>query len=215
MVDPDGYPGCGVDVVGTWRALAQTSVRRLLAYSAIAHGATCCWRWRIRRSPRSNEAVLYYILTYGLTTVGAFGGGGSGGASDGQTSWMRSSDAEAQSAAGFGNAGAVLGWRAFRRWWVFAAEFNLFAAVCGPRGSGAWGLVALAIGMSAVSVYYYLQVLKRAYVMPERTEASSIEVPSVTAVVLASWRRGASARLFPVGAARLDFGDVGAVPNKR
>jgi NADH-quinone oxidoreductase subunit N len=32
-------------------------------------------------------------------------------------------------------------------------------------------LVALAIAFSAVSLYYYLQVLKRAYVMPARDES--------------------------------------------
>jgi NADH-quinone oxidoreductase subunit N len=49
----------------------------------------------------------------------------------------------------------------------FWAKFNLFAAVLGvyPTGIGL-GLVALAVAMSAVSLYYYLQVLKRVFVMP-------------------------------------------------
>ena len=52
----------------------------------------------------------------------------------------------------------------------FWAKFNLFAAVLGEGFS--WPVssfatpVALAIAFSAVSLYYYLQVLKRAYVMP-------------------------------------------------
>ena len=49
----------------------------------------------------------------------------------------------------------------------FWAKFNLFAAVLRvyPAGVGL-GLVALAVAMSAVSLYYYLQVLKRVFVMP-------------------------------------------------
>ena len=35
---------------------------------------TFCWRWLSSSySPRSAQAILYYILTYGLTTIGAFG----------------------------------------------------------------------------------------------------------------------------------------------
>ena len=44
-------------------------------------------------------------------------------------------------------------------------------------------LVALAIAFSAVSLYYYLQVLKRAYVMPASDE-SPIQAHPVTLVVL-------------------------------
>jgi NADH-quinone oxidoreductase subunit N len=44
-------------------------------------------------------------------------------------------------------------------------------------------LVSLAVGMSAVSLYYYLQVLKRAYVMPA-TDETPIHVDPVTMLVL-------------------------------
>ena len=61
-------------VFGNLAALAQSSVRRLLAYSAIAHAGyillgLAFFSW----SNLSAQAVLYYILTYGLTTIGAFG----------------------------------------------------------------------------------------------------------------------------------------------
>ncbi|HTW31377.1 MAG TPA: proton-conducting transporter membrane subunit, partial [Candidatus Sulfotelmatobacter sp.] len=49
----------------------------------------------------------------------------------------------------------------------FWAKFNLFAAVLGVnRGVVPFTIVALAVAMSAVSLYYYLQVLKRVFVMP-------------------------------------------------
>ena len=61
-------------VLGNLAALAQTSVRRLLAYSAIAHaGYMLLALAYFSRTPVSAQAVMYYILTYGLTAVGAFG----------------------------------------------------------------------------------------------------------------------------------------------
>jgi len=61
-------------VLGNLAALAQTSVRRLLAYSAIAHaGYILLGLAFFSYSTRSAGALLYYVLTYGLTTIGAFG----------------------------------------------------------------------------------------------------------------------------------------------
>jgi NADH-quinone oxidoreductase subunit N len=66
----------------------------------------------------------------------------------------------------------------------FWAKFNLFAAVLSEHaGAVPFALVCLAIAMSAVSLYYYLQVLKRAYVMPA-ADPSPIKVHPVTMVVL-------------------------------
>jgi NADH-quinone oxidoreductase subunit N len=66
----------------------------------------------------------------------------------------------------------------------FWAKFNLFAAVLGAQaGAVPFALVALAVALSAVSLYYYLQVLKRAYVMSPVDE-SPITVHPVTMVVL-------------------------------
>jgi NADH-quinone oxidoreductase subunit N len=66
----------------------------------------------------------------------------------------------------------------------FWAKFNLFAVVLGVgAGRIPFALVALAVAMSAVSLYYYLQVLKRAYVMPA-ADTTPIRVHPVTAFVL-------------------------------
>jgi NADH-quinone oxidoreductase subunit N len=48
-----------------------------------------------------------------------------------------------------------------------------------------FALVALAIAMSAVSLYYYLQVLKRAYVMPAADESPIKAGPLTTLVLVA------------------------------
>jgi NADH-quinone oxidoreductase subunit N len=68
----------------------------------------------------------------------------------------------------------------------FWAKFNLFAAVLGvSRGELPFSLVALALAFSAVSLYYYLQVLKRAYVMPAADDTPIHAHPVTLAVLLA------------------------------
>jgi NADH-quinone oxidoreductase subunit N len=190
-------------VVGNLAALAQLSVRRLLAYSAIAHagyillgiaahpaytGQGSALDLALSTSGpalRSANAVLYYILTYGLTTIGAFG------VVD-----------VVQRATGSDRMDAFLGLQ--KRNPILAAvllvlflslagipplvgfwaKFNLFAAVLGvSAGPVPFALVALAVAMSAVSLYYYLQVLKRAYVMPAVDE-TPIKAHPVTMAVL-------------------------------
>src|ERR1035437_6284605 len=77
-------------IVGNLAALAQISVRRLLAYSAIAHAGYILLGIATQRAFSGQgtpfdfllstsdplirvNAVLFYILTYGLTVIGAFG----------------------------------------------------------------------------------------------------------------------------------------------
>jgi NADH-quinone oxidoreductase subunit N len=190
-------------IVGNLAALAQVSVRRLLAYSAIAHGGYILLGVASQRaysgqgSPFgffltttgptfiTTNAVLYYILTYGLTTIGAFG------VVD-----------VVQRATGSDKLDAFLGLHKRNPWLAaallvfflslagipplvgFWAKFNLFAAVLAvSAGPVPFTLVALAVAFSAVSLYYYLQVLKRAYVLPA-TDDAPIKAHPVTMIVL-------------------------------
>jgi NADH-quinone oxidoreductase subunit N len=59
-------------VVGTVAALVQTDVKRLLAYSSIAH-AGFVLTGVIALNDAGLTAVLFYLLAYGAATVGAFG----------------------------------------------------------------------------------------------------------------------------------------------
>lgn len=188
---------------GNLAALAQIGVRRLLAYSAVAHAGYILLG--IAAPPlypaqseifaffngdfisihRNVVAVLYYILTYGLTTIGAFGVVGvveRATGSDKLDSFLGLHKRNPILAAvllilflSLAGIPPLVG---------FWAKFNLFAAVLGVgAGSVPFALVALAIAMSAVSLYYYLQVLKRAYVMPAADE-SPIHAHPVTMAVL-------------------------------
>ena len=59
-------------VLGTVVALVQTDVKRLLAYSSIAH-AGFVLTGVIALDEAGITAVLFYLLAYGIATVGAFG----------------------------------------------------------------------------------------------------------------------------------------------
>lgn len=173
-------------VFGNLAALAQTSVRRLLAYSAIAHaGYILLALAYFSHSTLSTNAILYYILTYGLTTVGAFGAVAvveRVAGSDRMDAFLGLSKRNGLLAAvllvlflSLAGIPPLVG---------FWAKFNLFAAVLRvyPAGLGI-GLVALAVAMSAVSLYYYLQVLKRVFVMPA-VDDTPIKANTVTMSVL-------------------------------
>jgi NADH-quinone oxidoreductase subunit N len=176
-------------LVGNLAALAQVSVRRLLAYSAIAHAGYMLLGVAVYMNTDSAllsaNAVMYYVLSYGLTTIGAFG------VVD-----------VVQRATGSDRMDAFLGLHKRNPALAavllvlflslagipplvgFWAKFNLFAAVLGAQaGVIPFALVALAVALSAVSLYYYLQVLKRAYVMPAVDE-TPIKVHPVTMIVL-------------------------------
>jgi len=160
-------------VFGNLAALAQNSVRRLLAYSAIAHaGYILLAIAYFSRSNVSANAILYYILTYGVTTVGAFG-------AVSVVERMNGSD-RMDAFLGLYKRNKLLGAVLLVLFLSLAgipplvgfwAKFNLFAAVLQVnRGVAPFTLVAIAVAMSAVSLYYYLQVLKRVFVMAPADE---------------------------------------------
>jgi NADH-quinone oxidoreductase subunit N len=175
-------------IFGNLAALAQRSVRRLLAYSAIAHAGYILLGLAFLSWPnRIPQAILYYVLTYGLTTIGAFGVVGvveRATGSDQMDAFLGLQKRNPLLAAvllvlflSLAGIPPLVG---------FWAKFNLFAAVLGVSyGPLQLSLVALAIGMSAVSLYYYLQVLKRAYVMPAADETPIKAHPVTMAVLLA------------------------------
>ena len=186
---------------GNLAALAQISVRRLLAYSAIAHAgyillALAYFRIDLSAPYQSAgyyhgaTAVLYYILSYGLTTIGAFGVVGvveRATGSDRMDAFLGLHKRNPLLAAvllvlflSLAGIPPLVG---------FWAKFNLFAVVLSVgAGRIPFALVALAVAMSAVSLYYYLQVLKRAFVMQAVDEpadrAAKISIHPVTMLVL-------------------------------
>jgi NADH-quinone oxidoreductase subunit N len=59
-------------ILGTVVGVAQTNVKRMLAYSSIAHGGYLLVAL-VTGSDLGKGAMLFYLLAYGVTNVGAFG----------------------------------------------------------------------------------------------------------------------------------------------
>ncbi len=172
-------------LLGNLSALVQTSVRRILACSAIAH-AGYMLLGIAAHTTASNQAVLVYALTYALTTVGAFAVVALVERSTGSDRLDAFAGLSARSPLVAATLLVFLlslaGIPPLVGFWV---KFQLFAAVLQAPVATGWGLgmVVLAIAGSAVSLYYYLQVLKRAYVTAS-ADASPIDVTPLESFLL-------------------------------
>lgn len=172
-------------VLGSLVALRQTSLRRLLAYSTVAHAGYMLLAL-VAHTQQSLAALLYYVITYALATLGAF-----------------AVVQVIETATGSDEFTAALNGLSRRAPLVsvcllvfllspagipplagFFGKFYLFAAALSTGTAGLRRLVVLALAMSAVSLYYYLQVLKRAYVVDSQPDAAAIQVPLITRAAL-------------------------------
>jgi len=175
-------------VLGNLTAIVQSSVKRLLAYSAIAHGGYMLLAVLVNDAS-GQAGLMYYVITYGLGTVGAFGvvavvEDATGSDSiDSFVGLSRRSPVLSLCLLVFllslGGIPPLSGF--FGKFLVFTA-----AASSGTHLGLLW-LVVLAILMSAVSFYYYLRVLKAAYVTDgagEAQKADPIKVPAVMLIAL-------------------------------
>jgi NADH-quinone oxidoreductase subunit N len=174
-------------LLGNLVAIRQTSLRRLIAYSAIAHAGYMLLAI-VTHTQQSLAALLYYVITYALGTIGAF-------AVIAVVEEQKGSD-RLSSFNGLGRQAPILSFcisifilslAGIPPLAGFFGKFYLFVAALEGSKDLIW-LVVLAIAMSAVSLYYYLQVLKRIYVTPAPPESTEIQSPILSqalAVVLA------------------------------
>ncbi len=173
-------------VIGNLAAISQKSVKRLLAYSAVAH-AGYALLGILTNNQQGFASLIYYVATYGLTTIGALG----------VVAAVEHSVGENLSDfAGLSRRAPVLSLCMmifmlslagipplagfFGKFYVFTSAVQL-----GASNLGLLWLVILAIAMSAVSLYYYLQVLKQIYVV-ESSDKSPVPVAMPTQVVIVS-----------------------------
>jgi NADH-quinone oxidoreductase subunit N len=163
-------------ILGNLAALAQTSFRRLLAYSAIGH-AGYMLLGILAHSEFGVRALLYYVITYSLATIGAFGV---------LAALEEEGVDKITDFAGLSRRAPVLSFCMlvfllslagipplagfFGKFYIFTA-----AVAAGERGhlDLLW-LVILAIAMSTVSLYYYLKVLKQIYVLDPAGDGAPI-----------------------------------------
>lgn len=146
-------------VVGNVMALVQTNVKRLLAYSSIAHAG-----YVLVGLAAGTEAgyagALFYLLIYSIMNIGAFG-------VMAMLEWdgKEGREQRLESLAGIGNSRPVLGAAmgifmfsliGFPPLGGFAGKYFVFAPAV---SAGMTWLVVIAVLMSAVSAYYYLRVV--------------------------------------------------------
>lgn len=165
-------------LLGNLAAIVQTSVRRLLAYSAIGHagymllGILC-------HSAAGLRALLYYVITYALAAIGAFGV--LAAIEEDRTDQLGDFAGLSRCAPllSFCMLIFLLSLAGIPPLAGFFAKFSLFssALASGVGGRAMLCLVILAIAMSAVSLYYYLRVLKQIYVRDAAAGAEAIETP--------------------------------------
>ena len=178
-------------LLGNIAAIVQTSFKRLLAYSAVAH-AGYVLIGIMANSPDGMASVIYYLLTYGLAVAGAF--------SLVMLVERNEGNDQIQSFAHFHTRYPVeafcmlifiLSLAGIPPLAGFFGKFYLFAAALkSPNAIDLmFWLVVGAIAMSAVSLYYYLMVLKQIYVVTtpvKREEKHSDPALRIIAILMAT-----------------------------
>lgn len=173
-------------LLGNIGALAQSNVRRLLAYSAIAHAGVLLLG--VITAGRIGPAPLYYYAaTYGLATIIAFGvlsvleaTGPAQQLTDLAGLVKRSpllAGCLGVSVLSLAGVPPLAGF--FGKFAVFAAALRV-GGLAGPLG---WLAIA-AIALSAVALYYYLLILKQAFVAKPAPQPAPVTVPLPAAVAL-------------------------------
>ena len=186
-------------IVGNLLAIAQSNVRRLIAYSAVAHGGYILIAL-LARSYNGVAAAVFYLFTYGLAVIGIFGVIGLVEERHGELTLKdlrglsRRSPLLALCLLVF-----VLSLAGIPPLAGFFGKFYIFIAALEnsltPSESGLLWIIVLAIAGSAVSLYYYLQILKQAFVIedtstpPSKVSGSLIQkltISLLAAAVIAS-----------------------------
>ena len=180
-------------VVGSVIALSQSDVKRMLAYSAIAHSGFLLTGFigaarvgtEIAGGITPVQAVLFYLVTYGFTTVAAFAivtiVRDQSGEATSLVRW-RGLGKESPLVAGvfafllLGMAGIPLTSGFTGKWAVFASALS----------GGAWPVVLVAVLMSAVAAFFYVRVIVLMYFSEPVGEGPTVTMPSVmTTIVIA------------------------------
>lgn len=173
--------------VGNLAALFQTNVKRLLAYSSVAHAGTMVIGVAVA-TPLGLTALLYYLVAYLFMNAGAFLGVIAVGNAEGREDLeafrglSRRAPALAFGMAVFllslGGVPPLAGF--FGKLWIFAAALE---------GGMAWLAVAAAVN-SVIAFFYYMRVVKAMYLDPAPAGAPAVLKPASLRVGLAACAAG-------------------------
>ncbi|MBC7631823.1 NADH-quinone oxidoreductase subunit NuoN [Aeromicrobium sp.] len=178
--------------LGAVVSISQTDVKRMLAYSSIAHagfllvgfvGAYVGVAGSLRVT--SVSSILFYLAVYGVSSIGAFAivtlVRDSGGETTHLSKWAglgKKSPVLAGTFALFmlSFAGIPLTGGFIGKWTVFSAAWS----------GGFWPLVVFGVLVSALAAYFYVRVIVLMFFTDPVGEGPSVAVPSIlTTVVIA------------------------------
>lgn len=180
-------------IIGSVIALSQSDVKRVLAYSSIAHAGFLLVGFLGARSlseiPADGigpvQAVLFYLTAYALTTIAAFAivtlVRDGGGEVTQISRWAGLGKTSPLTAGIF--ALLLLAMAGIPLTSGFTAKWSVFAAA---GSAGAWPVVVVAVLMSAVAAYFYLRLIVLMFFTDPEPEAPSVAIPGIgTGAVIA------------------------------
>jgi len=161
-------------ILGTVVGVVQTNIKRMLAYSSIAHGGYLLLGI-IATSATGKAAVLFYLLAYAVTNLGALGIVALLGTPQHQHDELRDFAGLWQSRpalagvmtifllslGGFPPTAGFIG-----KWYIFAAAVE----------RGYYSLAIIGVLTSVVSVFFYLRIIVMMY-MTEGSETARPRLP--------------------------------------
>ncbi|MFB8084478.1 NADH-quinone oxidoreductase subunit NuoN [Streptomyces sp. NPDC055992] len=163
-------------VGGAVVAITQTDIKRLLAYSSIAH-AGFILAGVIAATPDGISSVLFYLATYSFVTVGAFAVvtlvRDAGGEATHLSKWAGLGRRSPLVAAVF--AVFLLAFAGIPLTSGFSGKFAVFKAAA---DGGAGGLVVVGVISSAIAAFFYIRVIVLMFFSEPKADGPTVAVPS-------------------------------------
>ncbi|MFE7424721.1 NADH-quinone oxidoreductase subunit NuoN [Streptomyces sp. NPDC057545] len=157
-------------------AITQTDIKRLLAYSSIAH-AGFILAGVIAATPDGVSSVLFYLGAYSFVTVGAFAVvtlvRDAGGEATHLSKWAGLGRRSPLVAAVF--AVFLLAFAGIPLTSGFSGKFAVFKAAA---DGGAGGLVVVGVISSAIAAFFYIRVIVLMFFSEPKADGPTVAVPS-------------------------------------
>jgi NADH-quinone oxidoreductase subunit N len=164
-------------IVGTVLALTQTDIKRLLAYSSVAH-AGFLLTGVVAANESGLQATMFYLLVYGLATVGAFGivtlVRDSGGEATHLSQWAGLAKRSPVVASAF--ALFLLSLAGIPLTAGFVGKFAVFAAAV---EGGAAPVAVVGVLASAVAAFFYVRIIVLMFFSEPAEDGPTVVLPSI------------------------------------
>jgi NADH-quinone oxidoreductase subunit N len=170
-------------VLGTVVGVAQSNLKRMLAYSSIAHGGYLLVGL-VAANSVGKAAILFYLLAYSLTNLAAFGVIALLGSTDKSNDELRDYKGLWYTHPGLAalmtvcllSLGGLPPTAGFiGKWYIFSAAV----------GAGYYGLAIIGVLTSVISVFFYLRVVVMMYMSEREGGVAAVPVSAVGMAALA------------------------------